>query len=444
MFVGGFALLILVGTAGLLLLPGLTTGPELGFVDALFMVTSAICITGLAVVDPATAFTFWGQLYLLVCVQVGGLGVITLTTSIIGAMGRRMSLRTELLTSPGVEVGQRSEAGSLVLATVRMTLAIEAVGAFLLWLLFLGDYGPVGAIWPAVFHAVSAFCNAGFSTIHGGLVAHREEPGVLAVIAALVVIGGIGFLTLEELLRWWRGRGVVRRRLSTHTAAAVGTTAVLLVVGTVLFAVFEWNGVLGDLDLSDKLANAAFMSVVPRSAGFHSVSYAEIGNRAGFLTILLMLVGGSPGSTAGGIKTTALAVLGALAISRIRGRRHVALHGRTVPDGTIQRTVSLALLAFTILSASVLILATTEGGSLTGEDDRERFLPIFFEAASAFATTGLSMDYTPTLSAAGKLWTSLMMFVGRVGPLPFFAAIAIRGRPSVRETRAAHEDLIVG
>jgi trk system potassium uptake protein TrkH len=442
-FVGGFAALVVLATLGLLFLPGLTTGPRPGFLDALFTATSAICTTGLAVVDTATGFTFWGQLYLLACVQVGGLGVITLTTSIIGAMGRRMSLRTELLA--GAEVGGGLQhAGSLVYATIRLTLALEAVGAFLLWILFLDDYGPWGAIWPAVFHAVSAFCNAGYSTLEGGLVVHREDPGVLAVVAALVVLGGLGFLVIEELRRWWHSRGIVRRRLSTHTTAALLTTGALLALGTVLFALFEWDGVLRDLGLVDKLANAAFMSVVPRSAGFHTFSYAEIGNRAGFLTVLLMLIGGSPGSTAGGIKTTALAVLAALAVSRIRGRRHVALHGRTIPEGTIQRTTSLALLALTIFSVSILVIATTESGSLTGHGDRERFLPLLFEAASAFTTTGLTMDFTPTLSAPGKLWCILMMFVGRVGPLPFFAAIAIRGRGRVRETRAAHEDLIVG
>ena len=439
---GGFAVLVVAGTLGILALPGLTASP-LSALDALFMVTSAICVNGLAVVDPATAFTFWGQLYLLACIQVGGLGVITLTTLIIGAMGRRMSLRSEVLASPPVDIGHRHDARGLIAATVRYTLAIEAAGAVLLWAFFVPRHGAAGSVWPAVFHAVSAFCNAGFSTFPGSLTGHAENPGVLVVVGALVLIGSLGYLSVEELLRWWRERGTVRRRISTHTYAALTVTGVLAAVGAVLFALFEWNGVFRGMGVVDKLANAVFMSVVPRSGGFNAVPYAEVGNRTGFLTVVLMIVGGSPGSTAGGLKTTAVAVLAALAVSRIRGRRHVVVHGRTVPDGTIQRTVSLALLAFTILAASLLLFATTEAGEHTAAD-RDRFLPLLFEATSAFATAGLSMDVTPTLSPVGKLWTIVLMFVGRVGPLPFFAAIALRGRGTVPQTRPAHEDVIVG
>jgi trk system potassium uptake protein TrkH len=369
--------------------------------------------------------------------------VIALTTLIIGAMGRRLSLRSEVIASPSVDITGRLDAGALVVATVKYTLAIEAAGAALLWALWLPRLGAAGAIWPAVFHAVSAFCNAGFSTFSANLAGDRGNPAVLAVVGALIVIGGFGYLSVEELLRWWRERGRVRRRISTHTFAALWVTALLLVAGTALFAIFEWDGVLRGLGVVDKLANAAFMAVVPRTAGFNAVSYADVGNRTGFLTVLLMIVGGSPGSTAGGIKTTALAVLVALAVARIRGRRHVALHGRTVPEGTIQRTVSLSLLAFTLLAAALLVLATTETRGATAEG-RALFLPLLFEAASAFGTVGLSMDLTPALSPAGKLVLVLLMFVGRVGPLPFFAALALPPRAASREIRAAHEDLIVG
>lgn len=442
-FVGGFAALIAVGTVGLLALPGLVTGPRLDPVDALFTITSAVCVTGLTVVDTARSFTFWGQLWILLFIQVGGVGVIALTTLIIGAMGRRLSLRSEVIASPPVDISGRHDAGALVVATVKYTLAIEAAGAALLWALWLPRLGAVGAIWPAVFHAVSAFCNAGFSTFSANLAGDRDHPAVLAVVGALIVVGGFGYLSVAELLRWWRERGRVRRRISSHTFAALWVTGLLLAGGTALFAAFEWDGVLADLGAGDKLANAAFMAVTPRTAGFNAVPYAAVGNRTGFLTVLLMIVGGSPGSTAGGIKTTAVAVLAALAVARIRGRRHVSLHGRTVPEGTIQRTVSLSLLAFTLLAAALLLLVTTETRDAPAEG-RALFLPLLFEAASAFGTVGLSMDLTPTLSAPGKLLLSFLMFVGRVGPLPFFAALALPPRAAVREIRAAHEDVIVG
>lgn len=445
LFVGSFAFLIVIGTAGLLLLPGLTTGPRIGFLDALFTITSAVCVTGLSVVDPATFFTFAGQVWLLIFIQLGGLGLVTLTTLIIGVLGRRLSLRSEMIAAPPVEITHRSDLRGLTIAAAKFTFGIEALGAFGLWLSFLPHFSPLQAAWHAVFHAVSAFCNAGFSTFSTSLVGYADRPPVLLFTSALIVVGGFGYLSTEELLRWWRSGGKGRaRRLSTHTFAALAVTAALLVGGTVLYAVFEWNGALRDLGLIDKLVNAWFLSVTPRTAGFVSVPYSQIGNDTAYLTILLMVVGGSPGSTAGGIKTTAMAVLLALGISRMRGRRHVELHDRTVPDGTVERTVSLALIAFAVMTAGVFWLSFTETRGASVEQARILFLPVFFEVVSAFNTVGLTMDLTPSLTALGKLSIIGLMFVGRVGPLAFFAAISVRGSAELRAVRPAREDLIIG
>lgn len=445
LFVSSIAGLIVVGTLGLLLLPGLYTGERLGFLDALFTITSAACTTGLAVADPATRFTFWGQLWLLLFVQLGGVGLITLTSLIIGVLGRRLSLRSEMIAGAPPELLGSRDLRHLLAAVLRFSLAIEAVGAFALWLAFLRTLGPVEAIWPAVFHAISAFCNAGISLFPGSLAAWATDPPVLLFVSALLVVGSIGYLATEELLRWWR-RGGARGplRLSTHTFAVLSVTALLLGGGFVLYALFEWNGVLADLGFVDKLVNAWFLSASSRTAGFTTVPWDRVGNETAYLTILLMVVGGSPGSTAGGIKTTALAVLLALAVQRIRGRRNAVIHDRSIPDGTVERTISLVLLAFAVMTAAIFWLSFTETRGMGLEEARAAFLPLFFEVVSAFGTTGLSMEVTPRLSDVGKLTVILLMFVGRVGPLAFFAAISIKGRATLRETRPAREDVIIG
>lgn len=439
-----FAALIAEGTLGLLVLPGLHAGPPLGFVDALFTMTSAVCVTGLVVVDTATAFTRLGQLWILLHIQLGGLGLLTLTSLVIGAMGRALSLRSELLVGAPAGLSRVVRVKSLAAAVLKFTLAVELVGAVGLLALFAPRLGLAEGAWHAVFHSVSAFCNAGFSTFTTSLVAYADSPLVLLLVSLLVIVGGLGYLSLDEGVRWWRGRGSVpRRRLSVHTYAAFVATAVLLGSGAVLFALFEWHGVLGAMGPLDRLVNAWFMSVTPRTAGFNSVPYGEVANSTAYLTVLLMVIGGSPGSAAGGVKTTTFAVLAALAVTRMRGRTHVLIHDRTVPKETIERTVSLALVAFGAVTAVIFVLSVLQTHS-RAPATRADFLPIFFEVVSAFGTVGLSLDYTPSLTVGGKLLLVLTMFLGRVGPLAFFAAISLRARTHVRAVRAAHEDVVVG
>lgn len=440
-----FAVLIIIGTMGLLLLPGLYTGERLRPLDALFMMTSAVCVTGLAVVDTATYFTRWGQAWLLIFIQLGGVGLLSMTTLIIGALGRRLSLRSEVIIVAPVDYTHRRDVVHLTLAVLRFTLGAELAGAVMLWLLWGPRLGWGEALWHAVFHAVCAFCNAGFSTFSTSLVDFAQEPATLVVVSLLIIVGGLGYLSFEETLRWWRLRsGKGRRRLSVHTFAALTATALLLVGGTVLFAVFEWRGALAGLGLVDRLANAGFMSVTARTAGFNSLPYAEVGNASAYLTILLMVVGGSPGSTAGGLKTTTFMVLLALAFSRMRGLRHARLHGRTIPAGTVERTVSVALLAFALMTAAVFVLSASETRGLETAQARQAFLPVFFEVVSAFCTVGLSMDTTASLSGFGRWVIIGMMFIGRVGPLSFFAGLTLRARRLGTEVRPAQEDLIVG
>jgi trk system potassium uptake protein TrkH len=451
LFMASFVVLIAIGTAGMMWIPGLENGTPLGFLDALFTITSAVCVTGLSVVDTATHFTFWGQLWILLFIQLGGLGLISLTTLIIGAMGARLSLRSEMLTVAPPRHGDRPEVWEIALAVTKFSLVVQGIGALLLFALWVFEHPVHEALWHAVFHAVSAYCNAGFSTFSDNLIGERAL--VLTVISLLIIVGGFGYLTFEELLRWWkharaRRTGVRIRmrgghRLSSHTWAATVTTLILLFGGWIIMAMFEWNRTLGEMDLIDALANSWFLSVTPRTAGFNSIDYGAVGNDTAAFTIMLMFIGGSPGSTAGGIKTTTIAVLIALGLSRMRGHKFVGLKQRAIPEGTVERTVGMMLLAVLVLSASFFLLSSFQGFGLTAQEAREQFLPVAFETFSAFGTVGLSMNYTAKLHPAGESLVILLMFIGRVGLLSFFSAMVLK-RGHAGTLRPAQEDVIVG
>lgn len=437
LFVGSFLLLIGIGTLGLRYLPGLYVGEPLSWLNALFTATSAVCVTGLIVVDTAKDFTFAGQAFLLLLIQLGGLGMLTFTSLIITAIGRRLSLRAESLTAGSREVVPHVNARRLIIDMVLFTLLLEAIGAICLYALWVPRFGWTGAIWPSVFHSVSAFCNAGFSINSDSMISFQQSPASLAVIMVLVVGGGLGFLTLEEVyLRLIRRK---RTKLSVHSQLVLWTSGALLLGGWVLFALFEWDQTLKDLPVADKLNNALFMSVTARTAGFNSIDYAGATDSSNFLTILLMTIGGAPGSTAGGMKVTTFALLGLLAWSRLRSYETTVFNNRSIPDETVQRAVGLAVVAGGVIAIGVFALATA--GEFRTEEGR--FLVRMFEAVSAFNTVGLSMGLTPVLSVTGRWVAIILMVLGRVGPLTLATALVVR-RPRNRHFRYAYEDVVVG
>lgn len=430
---------------GLKLLPGLYSGPGLNWVDALFTATSAVCVTGLIVVDTATYFTPLGQAFLLLLIQLGGLGILTFTTIVILALGRRLSLHHEAVSTTHFEIAPEVDFKSLVRHILLFALLFEAAGAVLLFLAFLPRFGAPAAAWHAVFQAVSAFCNAGFSTFSDSLTGFQTSPVVLSTIMSLVVLGGLGFLALEELKilarRRRRGRATV---LSLHTKVVLWTTALLLIGGWGAFAALEWRNTLLEMTGGTKLLNALFMSVTARTAGFNTVDYSATADSSNFLTILLMTIGGSPGSTAGGIKTTSFALLGLLALSRLRGRQVTSVRNRSVPEETIQRAVGLFVVALTVMTAGALLYAVLEIGAVGHRQAPGSFIEHMFESVSAFNTVGLSMGVTADLSTPGRLLTVSLMYLGRVGPLTFAAAIALDRPNASGEFRYAYEDVIVG
>lgn len=434
--------LIAAGTIGLGAVPAFYVGGvPLSWVDALFTATSAVCVTGLIVVDTATHFTRLGQGFLLLLIQLGGLGMITITTLIILTLGRRISLRVASvaaqMTGPVPEVELRI----LVRRIVVLTLGLEAVGALVLFGSFQGVFPMGEAAWHALFHAVSAFCNAGFSTFSDSLVGWTRSEPVLWTVMALVTLGGIGFLTIEEVGASFRRRKEKGGpRLSLHSRIVLAGSALLLVAGWVTYAAFEWGGVLAEMTGADKLQNALFMSVTARTAGFNTVAYADASPATNFLTILLMSVGGSPGSTAGGLKTTTFFLIGLLAWSRFRGRTHVSAWSRTVPEETVQRAVGVCVLAFGTISLAIFLYVAF--GSVGGGTDP--FLSLMFEAVSAFNTVGLSMGMTTGLDTASRILTSILMFVGRIGPLSFAAALAVKAQAATHSYHFAREDVSIG
>ena len=328
----------------------------------------------------------------------------------------------------------------LVAAVVVSTLAVEAVGALALWLAWRPELGGAAALWPALFHAVSAFCNAGFSVFHDNLGDHARDLPTLLVVGLLVVLGGIGFFVFEDV----RARLLrQRRRLSLHSRLVLGTSAVLLLGATGLYLLFEREHTLAAMSPPTRVANALFMAVTPRTAGFNTVDYDRISNASLVLTLALMWIGGSPGSTAGGVKTTTAALLALGLWARLRGRSDVAFGNHSVPDVTVQRAVGLAVGAMLILFGFVFVLLWTEMPRMEARMDRGHFVELVFEAQSALGTVGLSMGATAELTPVGRVLVSLLMFLGRVGPLAVLAAMARRGGRRAR-FRLGREDVLVG
>jgi len=431
--------LIAMGTGGFLLLPGLYAGAPLGWVDALFMATSAVCVTGLVVIDVSTELTVWGQAWLLLLIQGGGLGILTLAGVIISLTGARMGLEAQDAAGGPTSVLPPRAAARVLRTAVGFTFALEAAGALALWLAWRGDFGSARAAWLALFHTVSAFCNAGFSLFGDSLVGFRERPALVVTVAALIILGGLGFPVIQDLRYRLRGR---HPRLGLHTRLVLAATALLLAGSTLLYLLFEWSHELRPLGPLDRIVNAFFMAVTARTAGFNTVSYDSVSNPALFLTLTLMWIGGGPASVAGGVKITTVALLGLLLWARLSGNDQVSIGGRTVPKETVQRATGLAAGAVLLLGTLLFVLLVTESAGDRWAD-RSQLIRLVFELQSAFSTVGLSMGATPELTPAGRLVLVPAMVLGRIGPLIALAAMATRLRSRVRY-RFAHEDVIVG
>jgi trk system potassium uptake protein len=404
---------------GLLLRLPMATEPgeSTSFVTALFTATSAVCVTGLNVVDPAGHWSTFGELVILALIQIGGFGIIAMSSLLVAVLARRLGLRHRLIAVAETGAVDMSDVRRLLLNVAKLTLVVEAAGALVLTARFaLSHDEPVArAAYLGVFHSISAFNNAGFALFPDSLISYQRDSFILLVIASAIIIGGLG-------LPVWSQIGTHRHRghsWSLHAKLTVTTTVALILAGWALFAWFEWTNpeTLGQLSIWDSTINSFFHSVTPRTAGFNSVDIASLREPSRLLTEVLMFIGGGSASTAGGIKVTTFAVLGWVMWAEARGDPDVVVFERRIPQGVQRQALTVALLAVgVVVGATMLLLAT----SRLGRAD------LMFEVISALATVGLSANLTPLLSVTSQLVIIVLMIIGRVGPITLFAALVLR------------------
>ena len=430
---------ILAGSL-LLMLPFSTVDGELPFIDALFTATSAICVTGLTVVDTGSRFTGFGKTVILLLIQAGGLGIMTFTVLMFLSFGRLPSLRDRWLVESMYSYDSQMKIWSLVRAIFIFTFLTELVGAVILAIGWHAcGYDAVKASWYGLFHSVSAFCNAGFALFPNSLESFRSSRLITITVALLIVLGGIGFAVVYELYKYAAGQE--KPRITLHTRIVILTSLILVLSGTLLFALIEKNNAFSGLSLTDRVIHGFFQSVTARTAGFNTVSIATFSNASLLVFLMFMFVGASPGSCGGGVKTTSFFVLIALLVNRIRGSRHVNVRGRTVPDTIIRRVVSMVVLGIFVLFVSTLLLLLTQSVEYLLPRQRDIFISYLFESFSALGTVGLSLGVTASLDSLGKTVVILLMFVGRVGLVTF--AYGLFQREGKQHIEYAGEEVMI-
>ncbi|PAB59586.1 Trk family potassium uptake protein [Anaeromicrobium sediminis] len=410
-------------------------GHSVGILNAFFTATSAVCVTGLVVVDTGTHWTVFGKTVIILLIQIGGLGFMTMATFFALLFGKRITLRERLIMQEALNQFNISGIVRLTKYVLIATFAIEGMGAILLAFRFVPRYGWATGIGFSIFHAVSAFCNAGFDLIGNfrSLTLFVDDILINVVICGLIIMGGLGFTVIVEVMNKRKFS-----RYTLHTKLVLCITAVLLVVGFLVVLVLEFNNpdTLGNLTFKGKILGAMFHSVTPRTAGFNSLPTDKLSMATIFFTIILMFIGGSSGSTAGGVKITTAGVMVLHISSIIKGKDDTEAFGRRIPRDIISRSLAVIGIAMCLIILVTMILSITEPS--------QDFLSIFFEATSAFATVGLSVGITPTLSGVGKVIISLTMFAGRVGPFTIALALAKQQQKKKGLVKYPQERVIVG
>ncbi|MEG3933548.1 MULTISPECIES: TrkH family potassium uptake protein [unclassified Microcoleus] len=435
----GFLAVILIG-ALLLMMPFSTIdGTWSDPITALFTSTSSVCVTGLSVVDVGKYYSFWGQLCLVLLVQIGGLGYMTATTFLLLLLGRRFGLKDKVALQQSLDKSGLAGVVQLVQSILATTLLFELTGVFLLMTVFVPQYGFKQGVWSAIFHSVNSFNNAGFSIYSDNLIGYISSPMVNFTVTGLIIFGGIGYQVIMEMYLWLRDRfnkSPICTVFSLNFKVVTTTTAVLLILGTLAFLVLEYDNpdTFGALNFPQKLMAAWFQSVTPRTAGFNTISIGQMTEASLFLTIALMFIGASPGSTGGGIKTTTFRILFCCTTAVVEGQEDVECYQRQIPPPMILKTISVVFGSLLVAFTSAILIELT--------NPQVEFIAALYEAVSAFGTVGLSTGITPTLSAIGKLILIATMYIGRVGILLLVSAAF--GDPKPRSFKYAEESLLVG
>ena len=430
-----FVLIIGIGTFLLLLPHSTVSGKHTSFLDALFTATSATCVTGLIVVDTGTHFSTLGQLIILLLIQIGGLGLMTFTSFFALVLGRGFGVRDRVLLRDIFSYHDMGKVGSLILSILKVTFVFEALGSILLYLQFLPQAkNGFSAAYSAIFHSISAFCNAGFSLYSDSFIRYQSSLGINLTMSGLIIAGGLGFTVIVNLLKigYARFKGK-REMLSLQSKLVLLVSGVLILLGTSLLYLAERHGVADGLSLKNKILGAYFQAVTARTAGFNTLNIAKLTISSSFLLIMLMFIGASPGSTGGGIKTSTFAVLIFTIKSLVKGKERVEAFKRTIPKMVVYQALCVVILALGWIGISTLLLSFTEKAS---------FLNVLFEDLSAFGTVGLSRGLTPHLSTVGRVIIILTMLVGRTGPLTL--ALAIGGRKAAELYEYPEERIVIG
>jgi trk system potassium uptake protein len=429
----GFAVVILIGSTLLSLPISSMNGKPTPFIDSLFTATSAVCVTGLAVLDTGTHWSYFGKTIVLLLIEIGGLGFMSFSTLIALILGKKITLRERLVMQEAINSFNLQGLVKMVRYILIFTFSVQTIGALILSTQFIPIYGFGKGIYYGTFHSVSAFCNAGFDLIGNfrSLTSFAENPVIILTIAALIIIGGLGFAVWADIYSY---RGI--KKLSLHTKLVIFTTAALLIIGWVLMMLFEINNptTLGPMSFKGKLINSLFASVTPRTAGFNSISTSDMTTPGRFLTIILMFIGGSSGSTAGGIKVTTFSIIMLTVIATIKGKEDTEIFKRRIANDIVRRSFAITALALILVVVVTMLLSISE--------PEASFEYIFYEATSAFGTVGLSLGLTTELSFIGKIILSFTMYCGRLGPLTL--ALALAKIKSNNKIRYPEDKVLVG
>ena len=437
-----FLAVILAGTI-CLLLPAATRVGHIALIDAIFTATSAVCVTGLVVVDTGTFFTTFGQCIILALIQIGGLGVMTVSVMLFRAIGRSITFRQRMVLQDIFAHTPRGDILHVLKVILGFTVISEAIGFVFFYLHWSAEFPPARAAYFALFHSISAFCNAGFALFPDSMIRYSGSPILNLTMCSLIIMGGLGFPVVHDLFLRIRQSKKKRRKLTIQTKMVLLATILLIVVGTGIYWFLEDNHSLAGKPLLEAGLISLFQSVTCRTAGFNTADIASLNISTLTMMLALMFVGASPGSCGGGIKTTSLALIVAFTFSRIRHRRRVSIFHKSVPPETVSRSISLTLMAASLISIIFfLILAGDTIGGTFPANGRGMFLAYLFETVSAFGTVGLSMGVTAMLSAWGKGLLILLMMIGRVGVLTF--SYIIIGGGTVNGIEYSEENVMIG
>ncbi len=431
----GFMFTILTGSLLLSLPISSADGNSVSYIDALFTATSATCVTGLVTVTTASAWSTFGHAVILVLIQIGGLGVITVMSAFMIIAGKKLSIGNRLLIMDSFNLSSISGLVEFIKKVVAVSLTIELTGALIYMTVFIPEFGLIG-IWYSVFNSISAFCNAGMDIIaENSLCNYVTNPVVNAVTCTLIIVGGIGFVVLWDMARIFRERKGLNY-LSFHSKLALSSTVFLILTGTVLVFIFEYNNpdTIGSFGLFEKIQASFFQSVTTRTAGFMTIPQENFTNASSSLFLILMFIGGSPVGTAGGIKTVTVFVLIAAMVATVRDKKEIVIFGRSISDKQVRKAVAVFTLSFATLTVSTVLLCTVCNAG---------FLDILYETVSATGTVGLSRNLTSSFDVLGKIIIIFNMYLGRVGPISL--AVAFKSKtPSKDIVKIPSEDINIG